>query len=281
MRKLTKDQKHYRKLKKDSKKDFRYTDKPEEGKYFRGVSVTRKPVSVRVKQDAYDKLEKLGEKLKMDKWEVLSHILVYKLPRYAGLDSSRSAIKRYLWEDPVPAEKTKYKGSTGVKQLTYWVTSTAWRKLDIHKRTVGKSKARIVQELIMDYKPCTQATLLRAKNQRAKYKEVNDFYKARRQASDLKAVPKERRSTNKLYINSNLEIVHKLGFPIEKWFDDEWDQYHVLMPIADRLMKERAENWKSRSKLTQEKEQEYWEKTEQLAEEQAKEREEIDLWEAE
>ena len=145
MKKLTKDQKYYRKIKKDGKQDFRYTDKPEKGKFFRGVRVTRKPVSVRVKQDAYDKLEKLEEQLKMDKWEVLSHILVYKLPRYAGLDNSLSGIKRYLWDYPYPAEKTKYKGSTGVKQLTYWVTSTAWRKLDIHKTTVGKSKARIVQ----------------------------------------------------------------------------------------------------------------------------------------
>ena len=132
----------------------------------------------------------------------------------------------------------------------------------------------------MDYKPCTQATLIRAKKQREKYKEINDFYKAKREASE-KAVPKERRSTKKLYINSNLEIVHKRGFPVEKWFDEEWDQYHELMPIADRLMEERAQNWKLRSQLTQAKEEEYWEKTEQLAEEQAKRREEIDFWEAE
>ena len=31
MRKLTKDQKHYRKLKKDGKKDIRYTDIAEKG----------------------------------------------------------------------------------------------------------------------------------------------------------------------------------------------------------------------------------------------------------
>ena len=98
MRKLTKDQKHYRKLKKDSEKDFRYTDKPEEGKSFRHVRVTRKPLSVRVKQDAYDKLQNLSEQLKIDKWEVLTRILIFKLPRYAGLDNSRSAVKRYLWK---------------------------------------------------------------------------------------------------------------------------------------------------------------------------------------
>ena len=281
MRKLTKDQKHYRKLKKDSEKDFRYTDKPEEGKSFRHVRVTRKPLSVRVKQDAYDKLQNLSEQLKIDKWEVLTRILIFKLPRYAGLDNSRSAVKRYLWEDPIPAEKIQYKGSTGVKQLTYWITSTAWHKLDVHKRTVGMSKARIVQSLIMDYKPCTQATLDRAKKQREKYREVNEFYKARRQAHDLKAEPKEKRSTSKLYINSNLEIVHKLGFPIEKWFDEEWEQYHDLMPIADRLVAERAENWKQRTKLQEEHDKEYWKKTEELAEKEAQELEEIDLWEAE
>ena len=49
MKKLTKDQKYYRKLKKDGKKDFRFTDKAEKGKFWRHVRVTRKALSVRVK----------------------------------------------------------------------------------------------------------------------------------------------------------------------------------------------------------------------------------------
>ena len=53
------------------------------------------------------------------------------------------------------------------------------------------------------------------------------------------------------------------------------------MPIADRLVAERAENWKQRTKLQEEHDKEYWKKTEELAEKEAKELEEIDLWEAE
>ena len=80
MRKLTKDQKHYRKLKKDGEKDFRYTDKPEKGKFFRHVRVTRKPLSVRVKLAAYEKLEDLSKVLNLAKWEVLTRILLFKIP---------------------------------------------------------------------------------------------------------------------------------------------------------------------------------------------------------
>ena len=112
MRKLTKDQKHYRKLKKDGEKDFRYTDKPEKGKFFRHVRVTRKPLSVRVKQEAYEKLQQLSEKLERDKWDVLSHIILVKLPRYASFSGEMSPLKRYSWDVVEPAEKIKYKGST-------------------------------------------------------------------------------------------------------------------------------------------------------------------------
>ena len=286
MRKLTKDQKHYRKLKKDGEKDFRYTDKPEKGKFFRHVRVTRKPLSVRVKQEAYDKLQQLSAKLKLDKWAVLSHILIHKLPRYAGNNPSMAATKRYLWDDPIPAEKIQYKGSTGVKQLTYWVTSTAWHKLDVHKRTVGMSKARIVQSVIMDYKPCTQATLDRAKKYREKWKEINEAYKTKaKRTADQERPPAERRSTNKLYINSNFEIKHKLGFPIEKWFDEEFEQFDQLLPIANKLIKERELNAQRSLGKTEEEVQKYGEESrlikyleesEKLADEHGKIREELD-----
>ena len=159
MKKLTKDQKYYRKLKKDGKKDIRYTDKPEDRGFFPKVRVTRKPLSVRVKLAAYEKLEDLSKVLNLAKWEVLTRILLFKLPSYASLSDSESPCRRYDWLTPEDAEKVQYKGSTGEKQLTYYITSTAWKKLDIHKKAVGQSKARIVQTLIMDYKPCTPATL--------------------------------------------------------------------------------------------------------------------------
>ena len=292
MRKLTKDQKHYRKLKKDGEKDIRYTDKPEKGKFWRHVRVTRKPLSVRVKQDAYDKLQQLSEKLERDKWDVLSHIILVKLPCYAGHPSGLSPLHRYSWDKVEAAEKIKYKGSTGVKQLTYYITSTAWNKLDIHKKAVGQSKARIVQGLIMDYKPCTPATLARAKKLRDGYKETNDFYKAKQ--GEKEEEKREYRSTSKLYIDSNYIIQHKLGFPIDKWFDEEFDQFEQLAPIATKLIKERQYNYyrsmgnteeEAKEKVKEDKMIKKIEESEKsllgVERERYREEEEIDLWEAE
>lgn len=288
MRKLTKDQKHYRKLKKDGEKDFRYTDKPEKGKFFRHVRVTRKPLSVRVKQEAYEKLQQLSEKLERDKWDVLSHIILVKLPRYAGYTGGVNTLQRYSWDVVEPAEKIKYKGSTGVKQLTYYITSTAWHKLDIHKKAVGQSKARIVQTLIMDYKPCTPATLARAKKLRDGYQETNNFYKAKQAERDEEE--REYRSTSKLYIDSNFDIKHKLGFPMDKWFEEEFDQYMQLAPIANELIKKRQYNYyrslgnteeEAKEKVKEDKMlKEIEESYNEIKEVEEREEEEIDLWEA-
>ncbi len=289
MRKLTKDQKHYRKLKKDGEKDFRYTDKPEKGKFFRHVRVTRKPLSVRVKQEAYEKLQQLSEKLERDKWDVLSHIILVKLPRYASYTGGVNTLQRYSWDVVEPAEKIKYKGSTGVKQLTYYITSTAWNKLDIHKKAVGQSKARIVQTLIMDYKPCTPATLARAKKLRDGYQETNNFYKAKQ--AEREEEERVYRSTSKLYIDSNYEIKHKLGFPMDKWFEEEFDQYMQLAPIATELMRKRQYNyWRSMGKTEEEAKEkvkvdkminEIEESFNEIKEVEERKEEEIDLWEAE
>ena len=288
MKKLTKDQKYYRKLKKDGKKDIRYTDKPEEGKFFRHVRVTRKPLSVRVKLEAYEKLQQLSEKLERDKWDVLSHIILVKLPRYAGYTGGVNTLQRYSWDVVEPAEKIKYKGSTGVKQLTYYITSTAWHKLDIHKKAVGQSKARIGQSLIMDYKPCTPATLARAKKLRDGYQETNNFYKAKQ--AERQEEEREYRSTSKLYIDSNFDIKHKLGFPMDKWLEEEFDQYMQLAPIANELIKKRQYNYyrslgnteeEAKEKVKEDKIlKEIEESYNEIKEVEEREEEEIDLWEA-
>lgn len=283
MKKLTKDQKYYRKLKKDGKKDIRYTDKPEKGKFFRHVRVTRKPLSVRVKLAAYEKLEDLSKVLNLAKWEVLTRILLFKLPSYASLSDSESPCIRYDWLTPEDAEKIQYKGSTGEKQLTYYITSTAWKKLDIHKKLVGMSKARIVQSLILDYKPTSQATLDRAKKAREKDKEKRDAYKAlskgvKTENKFSKDHPKN--STKHLWINSDLIICHKKGFSTEMWDDEEWEEWDILVPIAEKMMKERIENqhlrWSGKSENSMLE-------AELLAEKENIEREEygVDYWEAE
>ena len=106
-------------------------------------------MTVRVKQEAYEKLQQLSEKLECYKWDVLSHIILVKLPRYTGYTGGINPLQRYSWDIVELAEKIKYKVSTGVKQLTYYITSTTWNKLEIHKKAVGISKVRIVQSLIL------------------------------------------------------------------------------------------------------------------------------------
>ena len=79
---------------------------------------------------------------------------------------------------------------------------------------------------------------------------------------------------------------------MDKWFDEEFDQFEQLEPIATRLMKEREYRyWRSMGKTEEEaKEKVKLDKNLKIIEEQAKkikevekerEEEEIDLWEAE
>ena len=286
MKKLTKDQKYYRKLKKDGKKDFRFTDKAEKGKFWRHVRVTRKALSVRVKLAAYEKLESLSKDLDLPKWEVLTRILLFKLPSYASLSDSDSPCRRYDWLNPEDPEKLQYKGSTGEKQLTYYITSTAWRKLDIHKKLVGMSKARIVQSLILDYKPTSQAALNKNKKDREKDKEKRDAYKALSKGSKGVEIENKfskdhpKRSTRHLWINSDLIICHKKLISHDIWDDEEWAEWEILVPIADRMMEERIKEQTLRwSGQTADSMLE----AEKLAEKENIEREEygVDYWEAE
>lgn len=66
-RKKTKDQRHYEKQEKDGEKDFRKTTR-EDGS--EGVRVTRRVISVRVTQDAADKLKTFADGEEITQWEM-------------------------------------------------------------------------------------------------------------------------------------------------------------------------------------------------------------------
>ena len=271
MRKLTKDQKYYRKLKKDGKKDIRYEDKPEDGNYFRPIRTTRKPISVRISLMAYEKLVSLSEKLKLDKWQIINRILLFKLPRYQSNSLSDSPIQRYDWDYPEPAEKGTYKGSTGEKQITYYVSSTAWKKLDCHKVATGKSKAKIVQSLILDYKPMSAAALERQTRRRLGIKATEDCYKSEQKKAITSAV---KTYNKKFFINSNGEIVHRRRIPIDMWDDAEHDLYEELIPLANDIQKTMIARQEAMWKMPTE-EQKIEEELDKIEES------EIDLWESE
>ena len=141
----------------------------------------------------------------------------------------------------------------------------------------------------MDYKPCTPATLARAKKLRDGYQETNNFYKAKQ--AEREEEERVYRSTSKLYIDSNYEIKHKLGFPMDKWFEEEFDQYMQLAPIATELMRKRQYNyWRSMGKTEEEAKEkvkvdkminEIEESFNEIKEVEERKEAEIDLWEAE
>ena len=163
-RKKTKDQQYYRKQEKDGEKDFRKTTR-EDGS--EGVRVTRRAISVRVTQDAADKLKTLADGEGITQWEMLSRILIVKTPKYNSYSGSMSPTIRYSWlKDLLNPEETqvKYKGTTGDKQINMRITSTAWKRLQCHRHKTFK--ARIVQSLILGYTPTTED-----KDRTARYRE--------------------------------------------------------------------------------------------------------------
>ena len=84
----------------------------------------------------------------------------------------------YDWKSIKSTSKIKYKGAEGTKQITYDVTSTAFHKLEEHKKITGLSKARIIQSLILNYKPLSKAKLeyqrLRDQEMKRKYARYDD-----------------------------------------------------------------------------------------------------------
>lgn len=215
--KLTKHQRYYRKKKKDSGQDFRTVEK--DGPYP-GIRVSRKPLKVNVSQQAFDRLVDLADQVGITRWEMLSRIIIKSLPSYASNSASMNPTHRYDWPERLmhPAQiNVKYKGTTGEKQINYSITSTAWNKLHCHKTASRLSKARIVQSLLLTYKPCTQEQLEKAR----------EFYRQlRAEATSYGAAfnvfPKLHQAN---FLDIGSEIIHVRDIPAEYWTDDELMEY--------------------------------------------------------
>ena len=233
MKKLTKDQRYYRKKKKDGSRDFRKTIR-EDGR--EGVRVTRRPLCVKISQAAFERLVVMAEYAEIKNWEMLTRIILKGLPRYAGLSGSMSPTSRYEWETIYPPEKIKYKGSEGDKQITYDITSTASNKLEQHKQATGLSKARIIQSLVLNYKPLSKARL---ESQRLRYEEMMRKYG--RYDEQRPKAKKEYNQSN--FLNIGGEIVHKRGIPLEYWDEAELDEHEKL---HNEMMEKREEREKEK-----------------------------------
>ena len=242
MKKLTKDQRYYRKKKKDGSRDFRKTIR-EDGR--EGVRVTRRPLCVKISQGAFERLVVMAEYAEIKNWEMLTRIILKGLPKYSSYSDSLSPTNRYKWQTISSPDQIKYKGSEGDKQITYDITSTASRKLEQHKKATGLSKARIIQSLILNYKPLSKAKLERNRRRHAEMMEKYGMYNQKNST-----VEKEYKRSK--FINSGGEIVHKKGIPIEHWDEAEFEEH-------EKLYKEMLER---RAKREQEK-KEYNERRDQ------------------
>tara|TARA_R100000458_G_C8241121_1_gene220183 strand:+ start:455 stop:1195 length:741 start_codon:yes stop_codon:yes gene_type:complete len=241
MKKLTKDQRYNRKRRKDGKRDFSSVQR-EDGS--RGVRVTRRALSIRVSAKAYERLCEMSAAAGVARWEMLTRILIKSLPSYASHDTSQSITARYSWPtltDDDDNRKVKYKGVTGDKQITYDITSTAWKKLDYHKVYTGLSKARIVQSLILNYKPLTE-------EQKEKQKQYREEYL--RSIEEWKRGMRDEPYKNSKFINrGNGDIVHKKGIAMEYWDEAEVEEYFKLCEESMEKRKHREgerEEWLSR-----------------------------------
>ena len=152
MKKLTPNQKQYRRRKKNQKRDIIVTKTPD-GKTK--VRVNRKPLCIRVNDEANDRLRHYANLYNCSLQDLLSHIIIKALPMLHSLAPGMNPRKRYCWPDELMTVTTAGKrraSRIGSHQLNLLVTSTAWNKLQCYSTFIGYSKRRIVEWMILSYK---------------------------------------------------------------------------------------------------------------------------------
>ena len=152
MKKLTPNQKQYRRRKKNQKRDILVSKTPD-GKTT--VRVNRKPLCVRVNDEANARLRHYANLYNCSLQDLLSHIIIKALPMLHSLAPGMNPRKRYCWPDELMTVTTQGKrraSSTGSHQLNLLVTSTAWSKVQCYSTLIRYSKKRIIEGLILGYR---------------------------------------------------------------------------------------------------------------------------------
>lgn len=151
MKKLTADQRHYRKRKKLAKKDFIFVPRPNSEK--RSVQVTRRAICFRVSAEVYELLERLCEHYGKTKQDMVTHMINHSIPKYQGDHGGRARLKRYDWPENLISgtpDRRRYAKDTE-RQLNLRITSTAYKKLQCACVDMSYSKKRLIQRLISSY----------------------------------------------------------------------------------------------------------------------------------
>ena len=175
---LTPNQKKYRKKKEKCRNDDRRVLSPAG---FTMYLINPSNICVRVSEAAYRRLIELSEYWGLSKKETLNRVLIKGIPKYSRIGD----LGRHAWDSELlnneSGVKIKQKGSSGSKQLNYLVSSTAFNKLKCHRTSTGRSMAKIVQDLLLQYKPLSPAQLDRSRTYKARMQER---YEQERKARD-------------------------------------------------------------------------------------------------
>ena len=227
MQKQTKDQKYYRKLKEDGQKDFRKVER--DNSPYPGIRVTKKQITFRVSQEAADRLKALADQAEVTQWEMVSRIILKGFPGIveAGwANHGDLSTRRYEWDWSLiygTGAKVKYKGSTGDKQLNMRITSTAWNKIHCARTALGKSMSRLMQDLLLHYKPLTPEKLAKQRQYQQRRAGTNHGIEVQSQK-----VPDYKQRSNK-FLDVGDRIIHAAGIPIEHWDPEEYAEWEQLM----------------------------------------------------
>ena len=227
MQKQTKDQRHYRKLKEDGQKDFRKVER--DNSLYPGIRVTKKQITFRVSQEAADRLKALADQAKVTQWEMVSRIILKGFPGIVEAGWANHGdlpTRRYEWDWSLiygTGAKVKYKGSTGDKQLNMRITSTAWNKIHCARTALGKSMSRLMQDLLLHYKPLTPEQLAKQREYQQQRAATNYGVEVQSQKD-----PDYKPKSNK-FLDVGDRIIHVKEIPIENWDPEEYEEWEQLM----------------------------------------------------
>ena len=154
MKKLTQDQKQYRRRKKEAKKDFVRTVNSD-GEI--SLRVAKRSLCLRVSEEVFNALTVIAEAYGKDKAEMISFMIGNSIHRLQTLlDPKRSYRPDGTWERVPRTEpnKPRLNGTGCEKQINVRISSTAWKRLDdfcVKDQKTRYSKKRVVEQLILEY----------------------------------------------------------------------------------------------------------------------------------
>ena len=180
-------------------------------KHTNDQKISRKVLTVSINKDAYHKLHELSEIEGIKKWQMLSRIIIQSIR-----NKHYKVNERWVNDLLNPVNRTiKYKGTKGRKQISYQISEAAWNKLECHKTASGLSKARIIQSIILNFKPTTHEQRERFKQSRIRIQEDAEQWLA------LYLIPKEIKPNSKFVHVGDGEYIHATGIGAEAWNDEE------------------------------------------------------------